>query len=134
MSVASHFFSVASALLILIVVVEYLRRRLLRERHAIWWVVAGVLALLAGLFPAALAFAAHLLGVEVPVNLVFFVSVAILFLVCLQTSSELTTLENKARDLAEQVSLQDLRVRALEERLSSMAIEPPDDAPPSDDR
>ena len=116
MNVVSNFFSVFSALLILLVVIEYLRRRLLRERHAIWWVIAGVLALLAGLFPGSLVFAAYLVGVEVPINLVFFVSVAILFLVCLQTSSELTTLENKARLLAEQISLQDLRIKELESR------------------
>jgi hypothetical protein len=114
MSVTSHIFAIISALLILIVALEYLRRRLLRERHAVWWVLAGLLALIAGLFPDIIGLAANALGIEIPINLVFFVSVAILFLVCLQSSSELTTLENKARTLAETVTLQELRLRALE--------------------
>lgn len=111
MSVASYIFGIASALLILIVVIELLRRRRLRERHAIWWFVAGLLALVAGVFPDTLTWAAGLVGVEVPINLVFFISIAILFLVCLQSSAELTSLEAKTRTLAERVALLELEVR-----------------------
>jgi ABC-type transport system substrate-binding protein len=64
-----------------------------------------------------LSWAAALVGVEVPINLVLFVSVAVLFLVCIQHSVELTSLESKTRDLAEQSALQDLRIRELEQRL-----------------
>lgn len=115
MSVASYIFGVVSALLILVVVIEMLRRRRLRERHAAWWFLAGVLALIAGVFPATLEWAASLVGVTVPVNLVFFVSIAILFLVCLQHSSELTQLESKTRTLAEHVAL--LELQSSEQRI-----------------
>lgn len=109
MSVASYIFGVVSALLTLVVVIEMLRRRRLRERHAAWWFLAGVLALIAGVFPTTLEWAANLVGVTVPVNLVFFVSIAILFFVCLQHSSELTQLESKTRILAEHVALLELK-------------------------
>lgn len=114
MTTASYIFGIISALLALFVVIELLRRRLLRERHAIWWLIAGVLALIAGVFPTTLSWAAGLVGVEVPLNLVFFVSIGILFLVCLQHSAELTKLEAKTRTLAEIVAIQDLRLRQLE--------------------
>jgi hypothetical protein len=119
MSLASYIFGIAAALLILYVVIELLRRRRLRERHAIWWLVAGILALIIGVFPATLQWAAQAVGVEVPTNLVFFVSITILFLVCLQHSTELTVLESKTRTLAEQAALQDLRIRTLEEELAT---------------
>lgn len=112
----SYVFGIISALLALGVVIELLRRRQLRERHAIWWLIAGVLALVVGVFPSTLQWAATLIGIEVPLNLVFFVSIAVLFLVCLQHSAELTRLEAKTRTLAELVALQDLRLRELEER------------------
>ncbi len=114
MSLASYIFGIAAALLTLTVVIEMLRRRRLRERHAVWWLVAGVLALLIGIFPPVLEWAAGLVGVEVPTNLVFFVSVLILFLVCIQHSAELTDLEDKTRVLAEHCALQELRIEALE--------------------
>jgi hypothetical protein len=114
-SLTSYVFGIVAAALTLVVVIELLRHRHLRERHAIWWLVAGVLALIVGIFPTTLVWAANLVGIEVPTNLVFFVSIAILFFVCLQHSSELTQLENKTRTLAEQAALLDLRIRTLEQ-------------------
>lgn len=124
MTVVTYIFGIVSALLILVVVFEQLRRGRLRERHAVWWIIAGVLALIIGVFPATLEWVAGLIGVQVPTNLVFFVSIAILFLVALQSSSELTRLEAKTRTLAERVALLDLRVRELE---SDGATEPRSD-------
>jgi hypothetical protein len=115
MNVASYIFGIVAALLVLVVVIEMLRRRRLRERHAALWLIAGTVALIVGIFPQILGWAAHLVGIAVPTNLVFFVSIALLFLVCLQHSAEVTVLESKARDLAEKVALQDLRLRQLEE-------------------
>lgn len=119
MSIASYIFGIVAALFTLVVVIEMLRRRQLRERHAIWWVVAGLLALTVGIFPGILEWAATVVGVDLPTNLVFFVSIAVLFLVCIQHSSELTELESKTRALVEMSALQDLRIRDLEALASS---------------
>jgi hypothetical protein len=105
MTTTSYIFGIVSAAAVLVVVIELLRRRQLRERHAIWWLIAGTLALVAGIFPATLEWAAALVGIEVPINLVFFVSIVTLFLVCLQYGAELTRLEAKTRTLAERVAL-----------------------------
>jgi len=109
MSTASYVLGIVSALLVLFAVIELLRRRRLRERHAIWWIVAGLLALVVGIFPQIVDAVASALGVALPSNLVFFVSIALLFLVSLQHSSELTTLEDKVRTLAERVAIIEMR-------------------------
>ena len=114
MTTASYILGVLSAIVTLVVVIEMLRRRRLRERHAIWWLIAGTLALVVGVFPSTLIWAASLVGVAIPLNLVFFVSVAVLFLVCIQHSAELTVLEAKTRILAEQTTLLELRIGDLE--------------------
>ncbi len=116
MSIATYFLAILAATVSIVVVVELLRRRRLRERHAMWWLLAGVLALVVGVFPSTLVWAAELVGVEVPINLVFFVSIGILFFVCLQHSAEVTTLESKTRILAERAALLELRIRQLEEQ------------------
>lgn len=115
MSVANYIFGIVSALIVLFIVIEMLRRRRLRERHAVYWLLAGLLGLIIGIFPQVLAWAASLVGISVPTNLAFFVSIIILFFVCIQHSSELTVLETKARVLAEDIALQDMRIRDLEE-------------------
>ena len=119
MNVASYIFGIAGAVLALSVVVEMLRRRRLRERHAVWWILAGVLALIVGIFPPLLEWAADAVGIDVPTNLVFFVSLTLLFLVCVQHSAELTDLEDKTRVLAEHAALQSNRLDVLELRLRS---------------
>jgi hypothetical protein len=119
MSSLSYVVGILAAALTLVVVLEMLRRRKLRERHAMWWLLAGIFALIVGIFPSLLTSAAHVVGIAIPTNLVFFVSIAVLFLVCLQHSAELTTLEAKTRTLAEDVALQDLRIRQLEHALTA---------------
>jgi hypothetical protein len=118
-TLATYIFGVVSALITLAVVIEMLRRRRLRERHAVWWLVAGTLALVVGIFPSTLSWAAGLVGVAVPLNLVFFVSVAVLFLVCIQHSTELTALESRTRILAETTTLQAMRIDELEKRFDA---------------
>jgi hypothetical protein len=105
----SYFLGISSALLVLIAVILLLRRNALRERHAIWWIFAGILALVAGVFPKTLDWLSQVVGITVPINLVFFMSIAILFFVNLQHSSELTKLEEKTRKLAERIAIIEMK-------------------------
>lgn len=114
MNVTTYVFGIVSAFLVLVVVFDLLRRRRVRERHALWWIVAGVVALVVAVFPGLLTGTASLLGVTVPTNLGFFLSTIVLFLVSVQHSAELTVLEEKSRTLAEHSALQDERISRLE--------------------
>lgn len=124
MNVTRYLLGILGALLILVVVVELLRRGKLRERHTFWWLIAGALSLLVAVFPSILEGLASLLGIDVPVNLVFFVGIVVLFLVCIQQSTELTRTEERTRTLAERVALLDDRLRSIEGRDAGAA---PDD-------
>jgi hypothetical protein len=114
MSTGTYLLGVVAAFIAFAAVLELLRRRRLRERHAVWWFFAAVGALIVGLFPGLLTWAADLLNVGVPTNLVFFVSIVILFLVSLQHAGELTDLEDRTRTLAEEVALQQVKLDRLE--------------------
>lgn len=111
MSLLSYVMSVVAATFTLMIVIDMLRRNQLRERHAAWWLVGGGLALAVSLFPSVLDWLAGIVGVEVPTNLVFFVSIALLVLVCIQHSAELTKVETQVRSLTEAVALLEKRVR-----------------------
>jgi hypothetical protein len=110
----SYVFTLVAALLAVGVVIERLRRRRLRERHAVWWLVAGLVALVISVFPPLLSGLAGFLGVQEPLNLAFFASIVVIFLVCVQFSAELTDLEDKVRRLAEESAMTDLRLHDLE--------------------
>lgn len=109
-----YLLGIFAAVFILGTVFELLRRRRLRERHAFWWLLAGLVTLVFAAFPGLLDAASQALGFELPVNLVFFLSLFTLFLVVLQHSSELTAQEDRNRRLAEEIALLKLRVERLE--------------------
>lgn len=116
MSPFQYALGIIAALLTFGIVIEMLRRRRLRERHAAWWLIAGLLAIIVSIFPSTLEWVASSLGFEVPVNLVFFVSLFILFLVALQHSSELTELESHNRAIVERLIILELRVAQNEKK------------------
>ena len=118
MNPVSYAFAIVAASVALLAVIEMLRRQRFRERHAFWWLLAAIVSLVVSIFPGTLEWAATLVGVEVPSNLAFFASIVILFFVTVQHSSELTTLEEKTRVLAEHTALVEQRLTILEAQLT----------------
>lgn len=119
MNTATYLFGILAAVLALIAIIELMRRTTLRERHAIWWLVGGVFALIVAIFPQTLTWAARLLGIAVPTNLVFFVAIGLLFLVSLQYGAELTRIEEKLRVLAERTAYAEERLIRLEQQATA---------------
>ncbi|WP_226532609.1 DUF2304 domain-containing protein [Microbacterium paraoxydans] len=134
MNPVTYAFGIVAAILALVAIVELMRRGTLRERHAVWWFVGGVLALIIAVFPQTLAWGAQVLGIALPVNLVFFVAIGLLFLVSLQYGAELTKIEHKMRALAEKTAFNEQRIEALEARLAGRDAAEASDVDPEGER
>jgi hypothetical protein len=93
---------------------EMMRRHRLREKYAVFWALIAVLTLLVAAVPQLLSWAASLVGVAVPANLLFFAASMLLLVVSVQHSSELGSLEEKTRTLAEEVALLRMELRLAE--------------------
>lgn len=109
MSTLSYFVGPLLALALLVVVLTALLQKRLRERHALWWVIGTLIALVLSIFPGLLTSISHALGISVPLNLVFIFAITVVFLVNLQQSAELTQLEEKVRTLAEHVAVLEMQ-------------------------
>lgn len=107
---SNYLLGLIGALITLAVLFELLRRRRLREKYALLWVVVALLTLIVAIFPATLEWAARLVGVEVPANLLFFLASMLLLLVSIQHSQDLGRLDERTRSLAEEVALLRMRV------------------------
>ncbi|WP_232679425.1 DUF2304 domain-containing protein [Nocardioides sp. R-C-SC26] len=119
---------IAGSATVIVALFEMMRRHRLREKYAVLWfmVALGVLAL--AIFPGLLTGVADIAGVEVPVNLLFFLASLVLLMLTLQHSYELGRLEEKTRVLAEEIALLrlDLERRTVEpERRPRPDVEPP---------
>lgn len=89
----------------LAVLFEMLRRQRLREKYAVIWVVVVGATLTLAIFPGLLTWAAGVLGVQVPANLLFFGAIMLLLVISIQLSYEIGRLEERTRTLAEEVAL-----------------------------
>jgi hypothetical protein len=101
---------VLASVIILVTLFEMLRRHRLREKYALVWFLIAVASLAASLLPGAVEQVADVLGVVLPVNLLFFGGSLVLLAMSLQHSYELGRLEERTRTLAEEVALLRLRV------------------------
>lgn len=101
------------ALAIVALVVEMLRRKKLREKYAVLWLVVGVATLVLAAFPRLLNIVAEFVGVQLPSNLLFTMSILMLLGVCLHLSWEISVVEDETRTLAEEVAILRSQVETL---------------------
>ncbi|WP_426298588.1 DUF2304 domain-containing protein [Arthrobacter sp. R-11] len=116
--------SLVFSIFMVIVVLVMLRNGRLREKYAILWLVIGGLTIILGLFPRLLNWAAALVGVVVPSNLLFALSILLLVGVSLHVSRELTILEDETRILAEEVAILRSSVEQLQRGAHTQAVVP----------
>lgn len=103
------------AALLFIFVLWLMRKGVLKEKYAVLWLVFTAGAFFFSVFPGALKWISDSIGVTIPSNLVFFVTLVILVLVNVQLSFELSRHEARIRRLAEETALLNERIRRLEE-------------------
>ena len=113
------------SLFMVVIVLVMLRRRKLREKYAVLWLLVGGGALVLAGWPHLLALVAGWLGVEVPANLLFAMSIVLLMGVSLHLSWELSMVEDETRVLAEEVAILETAVRDLRSKVASRAEEGP---------
>lgn len=121
------------ALAIVGLVVEMLRRKKLREKYAVLWLIVGVLTLVLAAFPRMLNVVAEFVGVQLPSNLLFAMSILMLLGVCLHLSWEISVVEDETRTLAEEVAILRVQVEDLNRRQSRPVVRPSDSMAASPD-
>jgi hypothetical protein len=107
---------------ILFFVFEMLRRQKLREKYAVLWIIIGLGTLLLAAFPRLLELASALLGIQVPANLLFIMTLVLLVGVCLHLSQEQSQAEDEVRILAEEVAILRSEVENMKRRPTLPAI------------
>ena len=108
---ASVFFLILAILVCTFVVVQ-VRHQRMKERYAALWLISGAIIIVLGAFPTLLNGVADFVGVALPVNLLFLLSILLLMGVSIHLTLELSRLSEKTRILAEEVAI----LKALQEQ------------------
>ncbi len=118
-------FALVISLATLALMVNLLRTRRMREKYAVWWTLLAVAVLVLALNPRVLEWAAHLVGIGEPTNLLFVASGSVLLAVCIQFSTELSNLEEDRRVLSEEIAILRLETRHLSDRVADLRTDLP---------
>jgi hypothetical protein len=98
-------FALVVAVLLLLALFWLLRTQRLREKYSVLWFAVIVGVVLLTFVPAITGWITGFVGVTTPINLVFILAFLVLLVVCIQLSIEISTLEESARTVAEEVAL-----------------------------
>lgn len=119
----------AAHLLVLLVTVgsvafilRLVRRRELRVKYSLLWLFAGSVMVVEAAWPASLDMVSDWLGVAYAPSIFFMGAIALLFLVAIHFSWELSRLEERTRVLAEEVAM--LRAAQADASAVSSVAEP----------
>ena len=86
-------------------ILKKIRQSKLQIEYAIFWIIFSGVLVIISLFPWLVSLFTRLLGMQLPVNFVFMVFIFILLVKLFMITIELSTLENKVKDLTQELAL-----------------------------
>lgn len=114
MSLRAHISLAVLVALSIIGIVVLVRRRHLKAKYSLLWLSLGAVMVVIAAVPGLLDWTAERLGIWYQPTLLILLGLALLLLIAVHFSYELTRSENRTRELAEQLALLRLRVTELE--------------------
>jgi hypothetical protein len=88
-----------------VIVLRLVLQRKLLVKYAVLWITVSIFLTILAALPEVLGAIARFLGFAVPANFLFALSIGLLLGITLQISFEVTSLEGRIQNLAEEVAL-----------------------------
>lgn len=90
---------------LLIFIIETVRRRRLREEYAWLWVLIGIIILVLSLWEDSLQVITGFLGIELPINTVFFFGLMFIVFINLHFSVKISQLTDQVKRLTQELAI-----------------------------
>jgi hypothetical protein len=98
-------FVVLIGLAIFLGIIELVRKRKLREEYSFIWLMIGFVFVLIAVESDILNYLSEIVGITLPVNMLFFLALILIMLLCLYFSLRISTLTTQVKNLAQQLAL-----------------------------
>ncbi|MEQ8841763.1 MAG: DUF2304 domain-containing protein [Acidimicrobiales bacterium] len=109
MSTTAHILFSGVLVLTVLFIYSLVRQRVLKSKYALLWSLVAVALLPIAAVPSLVESVSDLLGIETPSNTILLAAVSLLFATTVQLTYELSRIEARTQDLAEEFAL--LRAR-----------------------
>ncbi len=104
MNIKIQIFVALFIVLALVIITNMIRKKSLELRYALAWLLVGISILVLDLFPQLITWMAEIVGIVVPVNMLFFLgfcfSLGIIFILTIAVSRMSIKVKNLAQELA----------------------------------
>ena len=116
MSTSAHIVVAAVILLTVLFIFRLVRQRVLKIKYALLWSVVGLALLPLAAVPDILVPISDLIGIEYEPATVLFAAIAFLFATTVHLSYEMSRVEARTQDLAEELALLRVKVEDIKPR------------------
>lgn len=93
-----------------VLVVNMVRKKKLDMKHALPWMVVGFLVLLLDVFPTIVGGLSKLMGIELPINMLFFLGFCFSLLILFGQTVTISNLSDKVKKLTQELALLDKKI------------------------
>ena len=109
MSTVFRVILIVVSLLTTFYILKKIRQSKLQIEYAIFWILFAGVLILFSLFPWMVSMLTRLIGMQLPVNFIFLFFIFVLLVKMFLMTIELSTLENKVKDLTQELALEEKR-------------------------
>ncbi len=102
----------------LISIVNMIRRKNLELAYALSWLFVLAAVAVFALFPRLMVVMAHFLGIDSPVNMIFFLGFCFSLVIIYTLTVSLSRMSIRIRKLTQIIALNEDRIKALEQKLT----------------
>ena len=104
-------------------IVNMIRRKSLELKYALSWLFALVAVAIFAAFPRAMVVMARFLGIDAPVNMIFFLGFCFSLLIIYTLTVSLSRMSIKMRRLTQIIALNEDRIKHMEQQLAQLKEE-----------
>ena len=116
MNISLHWVLIAITLIYIFLIINSIRKKKLQMSFSIFWIITGIALIIALIIPNLVENISHLLGFEVPANMVFCITIFVAFYLIFRLMVLLSKENNKNTKLIQEISMLKKRVEDLENK------------------
>ncbi len=113
MSIKIQIFIILAVVLAICYISRLVRRKQVELRYVLVWYLVGVLILILALFPGILEWLTRLLGIALPINMLFFFGFGFVLMIIFTQTVIISNLNRKSKRLTQEVALLNKRIDDL---------------------
>lgn len=98
-------------------ILKRIRQSKLQIEYAIFWILFSGVLIIFSLFPWLVSLFTRMIGMQLPVNFIFLLFIFVLMVKMFFMTIELSTLENKVKDLTQELALEEKDRRDEQKKL-----------------